>query len=121
MAPLLGLPAVPCNQAKPAGGRRQTRNAGLPDAGPAHTAAAPFRFDLSRPPLYRPGEPKPDAIVERCMPEILALAIIAAVLLLGALIGLAGSRPLLAWYLREVRGLTLAPAPGEAIVTYPMA
>ena len=55
------------------------------------------------------------------MPEILALAIIVAVLLLAVLIGLLGSRLLLAWYLREVRGLKIAQAPGEAIVTYPMA
>ena len=55
------------------------------------------------------------------MYEILALAIIAAVLLLATLVGLLGSRPLLAWYLREVRGLKIAEAPGEAIVTYPMA
>ena len=55
------------------------------------------------------------------MSEILALAIIAAVLLLAILIGLLGSRPLLAWYLREVRGMKTAPAPGETIVTYPMA
>ena len=55
------------------------------------------------------------------MPEILALAIIAAVLLLAALVGMLGSRPLLAWYLREVRGMKTAPAPDEAIVTYPMA
>ena len=55
------------------------------------------------------------------MPEILALAIIAAVLLLAVLIGMLGSRPLLAWYLREVRGVKTAPAPDEAIVTYPMA
>ena len=54
------------------------------------------------------------------MPEILALAITAALLLLGAL-GVYGSRLLLAWYLREVRGLMIAQAPGEAIVTYPMA
>jgi hypothetical protein len=55
------------------------------------------------------------------MSEILALAITAAVLLLAVLTGLLGSRPLLAWYLREVRGLKIARAPGEAIVTYPMA
>lgn len=54
------------------------------------------------------------------MSETLLVAIIAAVLLLGAL-GLLGSRLLLAWYLREVRALKIAPAPGEAIVTYPMA
>ena len=54
------------------------------------------------------------------MSEILLVAIIAAVLVLGAL-GLYGSRLLLAWYLREVRGLMIAQAPGEAIVTYPMA
>ena len=41
------------------------------------------------------------------MPEILALAIITAVLLLAALVGMLGSRPLLAWYLREVRGMKL--------------
>jgi hypothetical protein len=55
------------------------------------------------------------------MSEILALAIIAAILLLASLIGLLGSRPLLAWYLREVRKIKTAQAPGEAIVTYPMA
>jgi hypothetical protein len=54
------------------------------------------------------------------MSEIFLVTIIAAVLLLGAL-GLRGSRLLLGWYLREVRGLKIAPAPGEAIVTYPMA
>ena len=55
------------------------------------------------------------------MSDILLVAIIAAALLLGALIGLLGSRPLLAWYLREVRGMKIAQAPAEAIVTYPMA
>ena len=55
------------------------------------------------------------------MIDILGLAIIAAVLLLAMVIGLFGSRLLLAWYLREVRGLKTAPAPGEVIVTYPMA
>jgi len=54
------------------------------------------------------------------MSEILLVAIIAAVLVLGAL-GLRGSRLLLAWYLREVRGIRIAAAPSEAIVTYPMA
>ena len=54
------------------------------------------------------------------MSEILLVAIIAVVLVLGAL-GLRGSRLLLTWYLREVRGMRIAPAPGEAIVTYPMA
>jgi hypothetical protein len=54
------------------------------------------------------------------MSEILLVAVIAAVVLLGAL-GASGSRLLLAWYLREARGLKIAPAPGEAIVTYPMA
>jgi hypothetical protein len=53
--------------------------------------------------------------------EILLVAIITALLLLATLIGLLGSRLLLAWYLREVRGMKIAPAPGEAIVTYPMA
>jgi len=62
----------------------------------------------------RGNHPKPD------MSEILSIAIIAMVLLLGAL-ALWGSRLLLGWYLREVRGLKIAPAPGEAIVTYPMA
>jgi hypothetical protein len=55
------------------------------------------------------------------MSEILALTIIAALLLLASLIGLLGSRLLLAWYLREVRGMKTAHAPNEAIVTYPMA
>ena len=54
------------------------------------------------------------------MSEILLVAVIAALVLLAAL-GLAGSRLLLAWYLREVRGMKIAQAPGEAIVTYPMA
>jgi len=54
------------------------------------------------------------------MLEILLVAILAALLLLGA-VGLRGSRLLLGWYLREVRGLKIAEAPGEAIVTYPMA
>ena len=54
------------------------------------------------------------------MSEILLVAIIAAVLLVAAL-GLRGSRLLLGWYLREIRGMKIAPAPGEAIVTYPMA
>jgi hypothetical protein len=54
------------------------------------------------------------------MYEILLMAIIVAGVLLGAL-GLRGSRLLLAWYLREVRGIKIAQAPGEAIVTYPMA
>jgi hypothetical protein len=54
------------------------------------------------------------------MYEILLMAIIVAVVLLAAM-GLRGSRLLLAWYLREVRGIKIAPAPGEAIVTYPMA
>jgi hypothetical protein len=54
------------------------------------------------------------------MSEILLMAIIAAVLLVTAL-GLRGSRLLRAWYLREVRGMKIAPAPGEAIVTYPLA
>lgn len=54
------------------------------------------------------------------MSEILLVAIIAAVLALGAF-GLRGSRLLLRWYLREVRRIKIAPAPGEAIVTYPMA
>ena len=30
-------------------------------------------------------------------------------------------RALLAWYLREVRGIDAAPAPEDAIVTYPLA
>jgi hypothetical protein len=54
------------------------------------------------------------------MSEFLLVAIIAAALLFG-LLRLRGSRLLLAWYLREVRGLKIAPVPGEAIVTYPMA
>ena len=55
------------------------------------------------------------------MPEILALAVIAAVLLLASLIGLLGSRLLLRWYVHEVRGMKIVQATGEAIVTYPMA
>ena len=55
------------------------------------------------------------------MSEILALPIIAFVLLFYALIGLLGSRLLLAWYLREVGGLKIAQEPSEAIVTYPLA
>ena len=55
------------------------------------------------------------------MSEILALPIIAFALLFCALIGLLGSRLLLAWYLREVSGLKIAQEPSEAIVTYPMA
>jgi hypothetical protein len=55
------------------------------------------------------------------MLEILVLAIIVSVLLLCSLVGLLGSRLLLAWYLREVSGLKIVQAPGEAIVTYPMA
>ena len=54
------------------------------------------------------------------MSEFLLVAIIVVVLVLGAL-GLRGSRLLLGWYLREVRGMKIAQAPGEAIVTYPMA
>jgi hypothetical protein len=54
------------------------------------------------------------------MSEILLMAIIAAGLSVAAL-GLRGSRLLLAWYLREVRGMKIVQAPGEAIVTYPMA
>jgi hypothetical protein len=50
----------------------------------------------------------------------LLVSIIAAAPLLG-LLGLRGSRLLLRWYLREVRRMKIAPAPGEAIVTYPMA
>ena len=54
------------------------------------------------------------------MSEILLVAIIAAVVLVAAL-GLRGSRLLRAWYLREVRGMKIAPPAGEAIVTYPLA
>jgi hypothetical protein len=55
------------------------------------------------------------------MAETLALAIIAVLLVLVLIVGLLGSRLLLAWYLREVRGMKTAPAPDEAIITYPMA
>ena len=53
--------------------------------------------------------------------EVFGLAIIVVLLLLGTIIALRGSRPLLGWYLREVRGIKTAQAPDEAIVTYPMA
>jgi hypothetical protein len=53
-------------------------------------------------------------------------AIEMTLLLLAAVAAIVGwtmlaRRLLLAWYLREVRALDIPQAPGEAIVTYPLA
>jgi len=47
-----------CTQANPPAGRGKVGTG----AGSQPAREAPFRFDLSRAPLYRPGEPKSDAI-----------------------------------------------------------
>ena len=49
---------------------------------------------------------------------ILILLVLTAVLKAAAPYG---RRLLLSWYLREVRHVTVAAAPDEAIVTYPLA
>jgi hypothetical protein len=54
------------------------------------------------------------------MPEIALVAVIVAVAATGLFAAL-GSRPLLGWYLREVRRLKIREEPGDAIITYPLA
>jgi len=53
-------------------------------------------------------------------PEILLAAILGGGLIVAAF-AVFGSRLLLGWYLHEVRGMRIAEAPNEAIVTYPLA
>ena len=52
-----------------------------------------------------------------------AILIVAILVMTAAVAALAiiGPRPLLRWYLREVRPLKIAERPDEAIVTYPLA
>jgi hypothetical protein len=75
--------------------------------------------------LTRPGpvfivDGAPEPQTKSAVLDILLIAVCAAVLFLVA-VALFGSRPLLRWYLHEVRGMKIAEAPGEAIVTYPLA
>jgi hypothetical protein len=50
----------------------------------------------------------------------MTLVLLATIAAIAAWICVA-RRVLLAWYLREVRGLAIAEAPEDAIVTYPLA
>ncbi len=53
---------------------------------------------------------------------VIAIAIAAVALSCALVFALPyGRRVLLGWYLREVRRVAVAEAPGEAIVTYPLA
>jgi len=93
-----------------------SRGPGKHDPGHRNAARA-FAFDALHRPLYRPGHAKPALVPP--VPEIIAAIIVIA--LSTGILGVYGSRLLLGWYLREVRGEKIPQKPGEAIVTYPLA
>jgi hypothetical protein len=54
------------------------------------------------------------------VPELAIITVLAAGAATGVMAAF-GSRVLLSWYLREVRGMKVPEDPGDKIVTYPLA